>query len=190
MDLVSYASLAVRLVNTAVPAEGSGDELATAESYRDLVGDQPQLASRVTPGDLDALRALRDEVRCIFTAAAARNDSEAVDRLNALLIRHPLHQQITSHDGQHWHLHLVESGSASDRFAAAAIAGLTELVTESGTRRLGMCASRTCERVFIASSPGGGGEYCSDRCAPRASVRALRAAERTRGQDPASPAAS
>lgn len=186
MNLVSYADLAARLVNTAVH-DDEGDGLATAESYRGLLADRPQLASRVTAADLDALRLLREELRLVFRAVADNDPAGAVDRLNALLIRHPIHQQITGHDSQPWHLHLVESGSAADRYAAAAIAGLTGLVTQAGIRRLRTCAGSTCERVFIGDIAGGK-QFCSDRCAPRASVRTLRASGR--GQDPASPAAS
>jgi Putative stress-induced transcription regulator/CGNR zinc finger len=189
VDLVSYADLAARLVNTAARGNDQGDGLATAESYRGLVADLPQLASRVTAADLEALRLLRGELRLVFQAVADDDPAGAVERLNALLIRHPIHQQITGHDSQPWHLHLVESGSAADRYAAAAVAGLTGLVTRAGIRRLRACASSTCERVFIGDSSGGK-QFCSDRCAPKANVRALRASGRARGHDPASPAAS
>ena len=148
MDLTSYADLAVRLVNTAEPGRRD-DGLASVESYRDLVSDRPHLGGRVTTNDVEALRLLRGELRLVFAAAAR-------------------------HDGQGWHVHLVESGSAADRYAAGAIAGLTGLVTASGTDRLGVCAASECERVLIASRPGGK-HYCSEQCAPKANVRALRA---------------
>lgn len=186
MNLVSYADLAARLVNTAAPGNDQGDGLATVESYRGLVADRPHLAGRVTAADLEALRLLREELRLVFQAVSADDPAGAVDRLNALLIRHPIHQQITGHDSQPWHLHLVESGSAADRYAAAAIAGLTGLITQAGIRRLRACASSTCERVFIGDLSGGK-QFCSDRCTPKASVRTL---HRGRGQKPASPAAS
>ena len=189
MNLVSYADLAARLVNTAAPGNDQGDGLATVEAYRGLVADRPQLAGRVTAADLEALRLLREELRLVFRAVAGDDLAGAVDRLNALLIRHPIHQQITGHDSQPWHLHLVESGSAADRYAAAAIAGLTGLITQAGIRRLRACASSTCERVFIGGLSGGK-QFCSDRCAPKASVRTLHTSGRGRKQDPASPAAS
>ena len=173
MDLTSYADLAVRLVNTAEPGRRA-DGLVSAESYRDLVTDRPHLGGRVTTSDLEALRLLRDELRLIFAAAAVRDEAGVVGRLNALLTRHPIHQQITRHDGQGWHVHLVESGSAADRYAAGAIAGLTGLVTASGTGRLGTCAATGCERVLITSRVADK-HYCSEQCTPKANVRALRA---------------
>jgi hypothetical protein len=119
VDVTSYADLAVRLVNTAEPARRD-DGLASVDSYRAVVADRPHLGGRVTVSDLETLRLLREELRLIFTAAAEHDDAQVVERLNALLTRHPIHQQITSHDGQDWHIHLVESGSAADRLAAPA----------------------------------------------------------------------
>jgi Putative stress-induced transcription regulator/CGNR zinc finger len=172
VDPTSYADLAVRLVNTAEPGR-RGDGLASVESYRDLVADRPHLGGRVTTNDVEALRLLREELRLIFAAAARRDEAEVAGRLNALLTRHPIHQQITRHDGQNWHVHLVESGSAADRYAAGAIAGLTGVVTTSGTDRLGVCAAAGCERVLITGLAGDK-HYCSERCVPKANVRALR----------------
>ncbi len=190
MDLATYADLAVRLVNSGDSGQGLGDGLATMDSFRALVADRPNLAGRVTAGDLDTLRLLRDEIRHIFTSVARGRDAEAIERLNALLTRHPIHQQLTRHDGQRWHVHLVDSGSAADRYAAGAIAGLTGLITEFGTRRLGVCAASGCERVFVGSGSGRDKRYCSAQCTPEASVRALRARGRASGQGPASTAAS
>jgi predicted RNA-binding Zn ribbon-like protein len=189
VDLTSYADLAVRLVNSAEPGRRD-DGLASAESYRVLVADRPNLAGRVTTSDLEALRLLREELRLIFTAAARQDDAEVVDRLNALLTRYPIHQQITSHDGHDWHVHLVDSGSVADRHAAGAIAGLTGLVTQSGTDRLGVCAADGCQRVLIATGRVSEKHYCSDRCVPKADVRALRAPGRGGTPGPRSTAAS
>lgn len=187
MDLNSYADLAVRLVNTADRGRHRGDGLATVEAYRALVADRPHLAGKVTAGDLETLRLLRGELRLIFAAAGRSDAADVAGRLNALLAQHPIHQQIVSHDGQPWHIHLVDSGSAADRHAAGAIAGLTALVAESGPGRLGVCAAPGCERVFIGTSSSPGPRYCSDQCMPKATVRALRTPGQGRG--PASTAA-
>ena len=187
MDLASYADLAVRLVNTV--GRGPADGLATVESYRSLVADRPQLSGRVTAADLGTLRLLREELQLIFTAAARHEDAEVIERLNAQLARHPIHPELSAHDGQPCHLHLVASGSAADRYAAGAVAGLTALITESGTGRVKLCAARDCARVFIDYSPGQDRQFCSDQCLPSASVRALRAGGRSGGARRASTAA-
>ena len=189
MDLTSYADLAVRLVNTTQPASRD-DGLASVESYRQLVSDRPHLAGRVTGSDLEVLRLLREELRLIFTAAARQEGGQVIDRLNALLTRHPIHQQITRHDGKPWHVHLVDSGSVADRHAAGAIAGLTGLITQSGIDRLGICAADGCERALIIVGPAGDKHYCSDQCTPKANVRALRTSGRGSNQGPPSTAAS
>lgn len=173
MDLTSYAELAVRLVNTDVPGREDHDRLASMDTYRALTADRPQLNTRVTLGDLAALRLLRAELRLIFLAGAEGRGDEAATRLNALLTRHPVHPQIVSHDGQPWHLHLAESGSAADQYAAAAIAGLTSLVTRLGAGRLGLCEAAACQDVFIDASTEGSRRYCSDRCAAKANVTAF-----------------
>jgi predicted RNA-binding Zn ribbon-like protein len=190
VDLTSYADLAVRLVNSAEPGRRRDDGLASVDSYRALVEDRPQLAAKVTANDLEALRLLREEFRQVFAAAARHDNAEVAKRLNALLTRHPIHQQLASHDGKPWHVHLADSGSAADRHAAGAIAGLTGLIAESGTDRLGTCAADGCGRVFIATGIAADKRYCSDRCAPKANVRALRAPGRGSNQGPPSTAAS
>ena len=181
MDLNSYADLAVRLANSASQGGRGDDGLATVEAYRVLVADRPHLAGKVTPGDLEALRLFRDELRLIFTAAERCDGAQVAERLNALLTRHPIHQELASHDSQQWHIHLVESGSAADRHAAGAIAGLTGLVTASGTDRFGICEAAGCGRAFIGTSTSAGKHYCSDGCQPKAKVRALRAHDGAQG---------
>ena len=188
MDLSSYADLAVRLVNSTNQGRENGDGLATVESYRALVADRPHLAGRATATDLEALRLLRAELRLIFAAADGGDAAQVSDRLNALLIRHPIHQELISHDSQQWHIHLVESGSAADRHAAGAIAGLTGLVTAAGTDRFGICEAEGCGQAFISAATSAGKRYCSDGCKPKAKVRALRA--HGSGQGPRSTAVS
>jgi predicted RNA-binding Zn ribbon-like protein len=169
------------LVNTTNQGRGGGDGLATAESYRALVADRPHLAGKVTVGDLEALRLLREELRLIFGAADRGDVAEVAGRLNALLARHPIHPELVSHEGPGWHVHLVESGSAADRLAAGAVAGLTGLVTESGTDRFGTCEAPGCGRAFIGTCASAVKRYCSQGCKPKAKVRALR----THGQSTA-----
>jgi len=191
VDLTSYADLAVRLVNSTNQGRDRSDALASVESYRGLVADRPYLAGKVTGTDLEALRLLREELLLIFTAADRGEAGQVAERLNALLARHPIHTDLASHDGhQQWHIHLVESGSAADRHAAGAIAGLTGLVTESGTGRFGICEAEDCGRAFIGTGASAEKRYCSEGCTPKAKVRALRAHGHGSGQGPRSTAVS
>jgi predicted RNA-binding Zn ribbon-like protein len=170
VDFTSYAELAVRLVNTDCPDHGHRDGLDSVDGYRAFTAARPELNSCVTPGDLDALRQLKAELRLVFAAAGGGTGDQGVARLNALLIRYPFHPEIARHDGQSWHMHLAESGSAADRYAARAVVGLVAIVTQMGPERLGSCADEGCQGVFIDASTNRSRRFCSDRCA--AKVRA------------------
>jgi predicted RNA-binding Zn ribbon-like protein len=170
VDFTSYAELAVSLVNTDCPDHGHRDGLVSVDGYRAFTAGLPQLNSRVTPGDLEALTQFKAELRVIFTAAAGGKGDEVVERLNALLTRYPFQPEIAQHDGQSWHLHLAESGSTADKYAARAVIGLAGIVTQMGPERLGTCAGAACQGVFIDASTNRSRRFCSDRCA--AKVRA------------------
>jgi len=181
VDLNSYAELAVRLVNTAGAGGEDGDRLANLDGLRALVADREHLNAGVTRNDLDSLRALRAEFRAFFVACADGDGEDAAARLNALLIQHPVHPQLSGHDGQPWHVHYTESGSVADKYAAGAVMGLAVRLTDVGIDRFGVCQAAGCQGVFIDTSNTG--RYCSDRCMDRASVSAFRA--RKRGDDEA-----
>jgi predicted RNA-binding Zn ribbon-like protein len=186
VDLNSYAELAVRLVNTASLGDDEGDRLATLDGLRALVADREHLSVGVTRNDLDALRGLRSEFRKIFAACAEGNGEDAAQRLNALLIQHPVHPQLSGHDGQPWHVHYTESGSVADKYAAGAVMGLAVRITEIGIERFGVCQAAGCQGVFIDTSTNRARRYCSDRCTSRANVTAFRARKRNdTGPNPA-----
>ncbi len=170
MDLSSYADLAVRLVNTASLGHEGGDQLATLDGLRDLVADREHLNHGVTRLDLEELRGLREEFRAFFTACANGNGAQAADQLNSLLIQHPVHPQLSGHDGQPWHVHYTESGSMADKYAAGAAMGLAVRLSELGVDRFGACQTPPCQGVFIDASETGSRRYCSDRCADRAAA--------------------
>jgi predicted RNA-binding Zn ribbon-like protein len=189
VDLTTYAELAVRLVNSADKGEGHADRLGNADALRALVADRPHLHGQITRNDVAALRQLREELTSIFMASAEGDEQAAVDRLNALLIRHPVQPVISGHDNQPWHLHLSDGSSVADRYAAGAVIGLATIVTQFGADRLGVCTLASCHGVFIDSSTNRSRRYCSDHCASKATVTAFRARRRTGATGPASTAA-
>jgi predicted RNA-binding Zn ribbon-like protein len=164
VELASYADLAVVLVNTATPEE---DRLADLDALRDLLTLGPHLTGRVGRADLDAMRELRADLRAVFESVAAGDEYGAAERINDLLLQHPVHPQISQHDGQRWHLHITESGSVPDRYAAGAAMGLAVYVSAEGLDRLAICESAPCRNVFIDTSSNRSRRYCSDRCAGR-----------------------
>jgi predicted RNA-binding Zn ribbon-like protein len=172
LNLSSYAELAVRLANTATQADGEADPLGTPADCAVALGDC--LAGQPTRRDVAVLRYVRDEFCAIFTAAASGHDSEAVSRLNSLLVQFPIHPELSNHDDQRWHVHLASQGSVSDRYAAGAVIGVSLMVSLHGVSRLGVCAIASCNRVFIDASPGNSRRYCTEHSAARANVSALR----------------
>lgn len=175
MDLASYAELVVELVNTQHPAR---DSLRDLDALQELLKIRPHLGGRVTRRDLDAMRELRGALRAVFEAAAAGDEERAIDRLNTLLIQHPIQPQLSGHDGQRWHLHLTESGSVPDRYAAGAAMGLAVKISDHGLDRLGICHADGCANVYFDSTTNRARRYCSDRCAGRANVAAYLARRR------------
>jgi predicted RNA-binding Zn ribbon-like protein len=190
VNLTSYAELAVRLVNTAFQANSVPDPLGATHVFSALVSDHPHLSGPVTPVDLDALRGLRTELSQVFTDAVTGRDREAVARLNALLIRCPIQPELVSHDDQRWHVHLARAGSVADRYAAAAVIGLTLMVSQIGLSRLGTCSIASCHQVFIDGSPNRSRRYCAEHGASRGNVTTIRAGARPGTPGHASTAAS
>lgn len=179
MDLSGYAELAVRLVNTARPGPAEDDPLASLDGLRLLVADREHLRSGVTRADLDVLRSLRSELRKVFVACAGGNGAEAAARLNALLIQHPVHPQLSGHDRQPWHVHYTDSGSVADRYAAGAVMGLTVRIAELGVDRFGICRAVPCANVFIDASPDRSCRYCAEHAdAADGAARGVRAPRR------------
>jgi predicted RNA-binding Zn ribbon-like protein len=135
--------------------------------------------------DLDALRHLRDELTAVFSACSQGDPAVGVDRLNALLISHPVHPVIVPAAGQArrerrpYQLSLSGSGSVSDRFTTGAVMGLATVLTQFGPDRLGRCGLACCTGVFADTSPNGSRRYCSEQCANRANVTAFRFRRRT-----------
>ena len=178
MNLASYAELAVRLVNSAV-CDAEADPLRTPEAFREFTANRPFLAVRTTQNDLDRLKLLRADLATVFTCAVEGAGQTAVDRLNALMMIHPVHPVLVAHDGQPWHVHLDESGSLTDRYAAAAVISLFLLVSQLGIERFGVCAIASCDRVFIDGSSNKSRRYCKEHSAARGSnVTSLRAQPR------------
>src|SRR3981081_122294 len=145
VDLTTYAELAVRLANTAADDDDNTYRLPRMDGLRALVADRQHLNGG-TRSDLEALRELRSEFRQIFEACAAGNGEEAAARLNALLIQHPVHPQLSGHDGQPWHVHFTDSGSVADKYAAGAAMGLAVRITDLGIERFGVCQAPPCLR--------------------------------------------
>ncbi|MEV5568806.1 CGNR zinc finger domain-containing protein [Spirillospora sp. NPDC052269] len=163
MDLASYADLAIVLVNSG--RRPDGDALRDLDGLRDLLAGRPHLGGTPRQRDLDAMRELRDQLRAVFTASADGEHELAAERLNELLIQHPVHPQLSAHDGLGWHLHVNEGGALADVYAARAAMGLAVRVAEQGIDRLRVCPADGCGRAFLDTTKDHSRHHCSDECA-------------------------
>lgn len=173
MNLASFADLAVRLVNSGV-CDADADPLRSCEAFRAFAAGRSFSSASVTQHDVDRLKLLRTELAKAFTTAVDGDGQTAAATLNGLLMVHPVHPELVQHDGQPWHVHLSESGSVTDRYSAAAVIGLSLLVSGLGMERLGICAIASCEQVFIDGSKNKSRRYCREHSAARGNVTALR----------------
>ncbi|MGN6681725.1 MAG: CGNR zinc finger domain-containing protein [Streptosporangiaceae bacterium] len=173
MNLASFADLAVRLVNSGV-CDADADPLRSCEAFRAFAAERSFLSASVTQHDVDRLKLLRAELAKVFASAVDGDDQGAAARLNGLLMMHPVLPELVQHDGQAWHVHLSESGSVTDRYSAAAVIGLSLLVSGLGMERLGICAIASCTQVFIDGSKNKSRRYCREHSAARGNVTALR----------------
>jgi predicted RNA-binding Zn ribbon-like protein len=182
VNLASFAELAVRLVNSAV-CDADVDPLRSRDTFREFVADRPFLGVPVTQHDLDRLKLLRAELGAVFHHAVAGVEPAAIAKLNALMMIHPVHPVLVAHDGEPWHLHLSESGSVTDRYAAAAVISLSLQLSQFGTERLGICAIASCDRVYIDSSSNKSRRYCAHHSATRGNVTSLPGQQASIGAD-------
>ena len=174
MDLTSYAELAVRLVNSAAGVDSETDQLGTTEAFEAFVGSYQHLRGPWNHLDIDALRMLRTELTAVFTAAAQRDHTTASEKLNALLVLYPVRPVMVRHDRSRWHMHLDESGSVADRYAAGAVSGLALLAAQFGLSHIGICAVPNCRCAYVDTGSGRTGRYCAKHGAGKANVTAFR----------------
>jgi predicted RNA-binding Zn ribbon-like protein len=170
MDFVRYAERSAGLVNA---------DLADAEHLVRFLDGREWLQESVSDRDVTALRRFVRELRPVFEASSAGDEVSVVERLNALLARHPVTPYIAGHGTQKWHMHVADQqSSVSELLVAESLMGLSTLVCDLGATRLGVCDATPCTHVFVDTSPNRSRRYCSDRCSSRANVAAYRARQR------------
>lgn len=170
MDLVRYAERSAELVNA---------DLEDASSVVRCLPDRFWLHDKVTDRDAASLRTFQAELRPVFEASDTGDERLVVERLNALLARHPVTPYVAGSGPGSWHLHVADhTSSVAELLVAESLMGLATLVCDLGGTRLGVCAASPCADVFVDTSPNRSRRYCSDRCSSRANVAAYRARQR------------
>jgi predicted RNA-binding Zn ribbon-like protein len=125
--------------------------------------------------DLREMQALRSRLREAF---AATDEAQAAEGLNAILEDVGAVPRVSVH-GDRPHLHFEpEQGSPVRWLGAITAMGLSVALIEGGFQRFGICASTTCEDVFVDGSRNRSRRHCSDTCTTREAVAAYRTRRR------------
>jgi predicted RNA-binding Zn ribbon-like protein len=142
-----------------------------------LVENHVSAIGELTPAVMAEIGSLRPRLRRIFEA---RDGAVAADEINTLLCEAGALPQITNHDGEEWHLHYTPiEAPLAVRLAAEAAMGLAIVMRDAGLERLKVCASETCEDVFIDTSRNRSRRFCDpSTCGNRTNVAAHRARRR------------
>ncbi|NEB92679.1 CGNR zinc finger domain-containing protein [Streptomyces bauhiniae] len=170
--------------------------LTTAQRTADLIN---ALTDDAAPADVAAvLRAYGEtdvhlspyEVTDMLASAAllrevfaAEDTDTAAATLNRLLQVHTGRLRLSSHDGTTpWHPHLDRADDApwAEWFLASSCLALTVLLWDRQRPPGGICASPSCENVYVTQGSGPSRRYCSRRCATRERVAAHRRARAER----------
>lgn len=131
-----------------------------------------------TARDLEEVRALRARLRDVFNAPDAKTAAAVLNEALVAVVATP---RVSVHDDEPPHLHFEpDDGGPVRRLGAVTAMGLAVSLIEGGFERLGICASTTCEDVFVDSSRNRSRSHCSDTCTTRENVAAFR--KRQRGE--------
>ncbi|CAG7608052.1 hypothetical protein PAESOLCIP111_01021 [Paenibacillus solanacearum] len=209
MNFTYYESLSVRLavdlINTLCPVTET-DSLSTPEELKqflvvsekhvlDLVsesnggldGDAVIDVHRKTvqswpvrSEDVEIVHSLRNSLRTVFELAREQKAQDMAELLNKQLRISGATPRISWHH-RPYHLHFEsEEDGCAHWLATTTAMGLAFVLIEFGTARFGICASASCQKVFIDTSKNKSKRYCSEVCAHRESVAAFRKRQRSK----------
>ncbi|MER7519181.1 CGNR zinc finger domain-containing protein [Streptomyces sp. NPDC126499] len=174
-SVLANARRAADLVNVLSRPDPYPSRLADVAAVLRAYGEGEPLG--LADADLPHLREAAGALRPVF---AADGTDTAARTLNALLAERTGPLRLTAHGGRDpWHPHVDRDDDApwAEWFLASSCLSLAVLLWDRGRAPGGVCASATCEDVFV---PQGGGKdrrrYCSRRCATRERVAAHRRA--------------
>lgn len=163
--------LAVELINTYWVLASPADRLTNIGVYRRILRDagEETLAGQLGPHDLDELRALRTQLKPVFTSDTVE---AAVGVLNPML-RKTVTAQLAPGDGTaRWDPAAGQQGMTALR--TRLLTALAAHLVRYGTARLGTCQAIPCNCVYVDHSRARTRRYCCDQCNDRAAATAYR----------------
>jgi predicted RNA-binding Zn ribbon-like protein len=128
---------------------------------------------RLTDDDLAALQRAGAKLMPVFRAATT---DEAAAVLNDLLAEHAGPPRLSAHDDTPWHLHV---DSADDTpwdawFLASSSLALASVLADRQAPPGGICHAGDCTHPYVDLGRGAPRRFCSEPCATRTRVAALR----------------
>ena len=122
--------------------------------------------------ELDAVRALRSELRTLLTAET----DDAVELVNTMLAEARALPQLARHDDWGWHLHAFSADATlAKRIAVETAMAMVDVIRSDEMSRLGVCADDGCGGVVLDLSRNRSRRFCSTTCGNRVAVAAYRA---------------
>ena len=168
-DVEVALQAATALVNSALEP----DTLTTTDELSELF--ESYSYSGRHDGDvaeLEAVRALRDELRTLLVA----DREEAADIVNRMLLEEQALPQLMRHDEFDWHLHAVSyEEPLPQRIRVETAMAMVDLIRADELSRLGVCADDDCDGVVPDLSRNRSRLFCSTTCGNRNAVAAYRA---------------
>ena len=128
-----------------------------------------------TEAELEAVRALRPELRALLTCTR----DEAAKRVNVMLAEARALPQLLRHDGLDWHIHAVSRDAPLDRRIVVETAmAMIDVIRADELSRLSVCADDDCRGLVLDLSRNRSRRFCSTRCSNRNAAAAYRARNR------------
>jgi predicted RNA-binding Zn ribbon-like protein len=171
---VPFGAIAENLVNTLDESIEVPEHLVGVADLAEFLDVHAiEWPRRPAPADLEAVKAVRAEVRGLF---AASTQAEAERRLNALLADLHVKMRVARERGSpriEWTVD--QSVSLATAIRSAVAVNAAHIVSEFGFDRLRVCGADPCADVFLDVSKRGEQRFCGPRCATRVRVAAHRA---------------
>lgn len=191
--LTARVEVAAALVNALATVEARGRPVqspATPEDARARAeGALREAGARrveVDAAEARGLQQLATRLRQVFAALDDDREDDAAEALNVLLTQSGASPHLHRYPPGPWHLHFHRpQASLVQGWTAGCAIGLAYVLGSGHADRLGTCAARACERVFVDMSRNGSRRFCSTACQNRVKAAAHRA--RSRPESPTAP---
>jgi predicted RNA-binding Zn ribbon-like protein len=168
--------LVVLLVNSLDQLEDPPDRLTDLAWFRAVVADvgRDDIARSLRPRDLTGLRELRESLQAVFDVTS---DDEAARLLNSMLLKvSAVPVLVESPSGLELQVAPGKRGLAA--LSARLPAALAAQVAQRGLGRLGTCAARPCQCVFVDRTRAETRRFCCSACNDRAAAQLYRQRKR------------